>query len=274
MKTLFATTAALALVLGAQAHAQATNLTGVERLDDRIDDITEDAQDDLAEGQDAERFSTLGVPQGLRGSAALTFSGANGNTDTGELSAAARMTYGVGQFSHSFGLAAEFGEANGTRNEEKFFATYEGTRAFTPALYAFGTGRFEYDGFATVERDAFLGGGLGYRILNTPQAAWRVQAGPGIRYTDLASGTDETEGAGILSSRFFYGLTDAVSLTNDTDVLTSDINTLVTNDFGVNFRVSDNLSTRVSYRTEYNDDPLPGFRNADNTLGVSLVVGF
>lgn len=267
-------TSALALLLAGQAHAQATNLTGVERLDDRIDDITEDAQDDLEEGDDVDRFSTNGVPQGFRGSAALQFSAANGNTDTGELSGAARMTYGMGDWSHSFGVAAEFGEANGDRNEEKFFATYEGARAFTPELYAFGTGRFEYDGFATVERDAFIGGGLGYRIFNTPDLAWRVQGGPGLRYTELQDGTDDTELAGIFSSRVYYGLTDTVSLTNDTDVLTSDINTLVTNDFGVNFRVNDTLSTRISYRTEFNDDPLPGFRNADNTLGLSLVVGF
>jgi putative salt-induced outer membrane protein len=273
MTKLIATTA-IALLLASQVHAQATGLTGVERLDDRIDDITEDAQDDLDASDDADRFSTNGVPQGVRGSAALQFSGTNGNTDTSELSAAARITYGIGEWSHSVGLAAEFGEGNGDRNEEKVFGVYEASRAFTPQLFAFGTGRFEYDDFATVERDAFLGGGLGYRIVNTSDVAWRVQGGPGIRYTDLQDGTDETEGAGILSSRFFYGLTDTISLTNDTDVLTSDINTLVTNDFGVNFRTTDTLSTRISYRTEYNDTPLPGFENADNTLGLSLVVGF
>ena len=273
MKKLFATTA-IALLVATGAHAQATGLTGVERLDDRIDDITEDAQDDLDRGIDADRFNDNGVPQGFRGSAALQFSGTNGNTDTSELSIASRMTYGVGNWSHSVGVAAEFGEGNGVRNEEKFFATYEAARAFTPQVYAFGTGRIEYDDFATVERDAFIGGGLGYRIVNTPDMAWRVQAGPGIRYTDLQNGDSETEGAGIASSRFFYGLTDAVSLTNDTDILSSDANTLVSNDFGVNFRVSENLSTRLSYRTEYNDSPLPGFENSDNTLGMSLVVGF
>ncbi|WP_308917822.1 DUF481 domain-containing protein [Jannaschia sp. LMIT008] len=273
MKKYFVTTA-LALLLAGQAHAQATGLTGVERLDDRIDDITDDVNDEFDRGVDDERFSTNGVPQGFRGSAALQFSGVDGNTDTSDLSAAARITYGIGEWSHSFGLAAEFGEGNGVRNEEKFFGIYEGSRSFTPQLYAFGTGRFEYDDFATVERDAFLGAGLGYRIVNTPDVAWRVQAGPGVRYTDLQNGDDETEFAGILSSRFFYGFSDTVSLTNDTDVLSSDENTLVTNDFGVNFKVSDTLSTRLSYRTDYNSDPLDGFESTDNRLGVALVVGF
>lgn len=273
MNKFFATTA-FALLLATQVHAQATGLTGVEQLDDRIDDITEDAQDDLDEFDDADRFSTNGVPQGFRGSAALQFSGTNGNNDDADLSAAARITYGVGEWSHLFGLAAEFSEIDGDDNEEKIFGVYEASRAFNPQLYAFGTGRFEYDGLDTVERDAFLGGGLGYRIVNTAEFAWRVQGGPGVRYTELQNGDDETELAGIFSSRFFYGLTDTISLTNDTDVLTSDANTEVMNNFGVNYRVSDTLSTRLSYRTDYIDDPLPGFENTDSTLGLSLVVGF
>ena len=274
MKQAFALLAsASVLTLAFPVFAQDT-LTGVSRLDDRIDDITEAAQDDLDRGTDDERFSPLGVPQGFRGSAALTASGTTGNTDTGELSFAGRLSYGIGEWSHSVGFAGELGESNGERDEEKLFAIYEGSRALDSRVYLYGTGRFEYDGFATNERDAFLGAGVGYRIVNTPDFAWRVQGGPGVRYTELNTGDSETEGAALVSSRFYYGLTDTISLTNDTDVLTSDINTVATNDFGVNYRMTDTLSTRVSYRTDYNSDPLPGLESTDNTLGVSLVVGF
>lgn len=57
-------------------------------------------------------------------------------------------------------------------------------------------------------------------------------------------------------------------------MLFSEENTIVTNDFGVNFKVTNALSTRVSYRTEWDSDPAPGFDDFDNKLGVSLVVGF
>ena len=60
----------------------------------------------------------------------------------------------------------------------------------------------------------------------------------------------------------------------DTDILGSDINTIVSNDAGMNFKLSNNLSTRVSYRTDYNTDPAAGLKSTDNTLGVSLVLGF
>lgn len=60
----------------------------------------------------------------------------------------------------------------------------------------------------------------------------------------------------------------------DTDVLGSDVNTIVNNDAGFNFKMTNNLSTRVSYRTEYNTDPAGGRKATDNTIGLSLVLGF
>jgi putative salt-induced outer membrane protein len=38
--------------------------------------------------------------------------------------------------------------------------------------------------------------------------------------------------------------------------------------------MTEGLATRVSYRTEYNDNPAPGTLDLDNTLGVSLVMSF
>jgi putative salt-induced outer membrane protein len=266
--------AALLFAGSGLAYAQATELTGVQGLDDRIDDIRDDVDDDLAEADDPLRYNINGVPQGWRGSVALRASGTDGNTETADFSLGGRLSYGVGDWSHSFGVAAEYGETDGDTDQEEIFATYEGLRAFGPRFYAFGTGRFEYDSFNTIERDAFLGAGLGYRIFVSQTQAWRVQAGPGVRYTDLANGDDETEAAAIVSSRYFLSVNDQVSVTNDTDVLYSDVNTQVQNDFGVNYRLSNNLTARASYRTDYESDPLPGFENTDNTFGVSLVVGF
>lgn len=263
----------LALVVALPAAAQ-TTVTGIRDLDDRIDDIQDDAESDLENQDDTARFGVNGVAQGFRGSAALTASGTSGNTDTGTLAFAGRLTYGVGAYNNLIGFAGEYGESNGDKDTERFFGTYEGSRAFTPTIYGYALGRYQYDGFASNEHDAFLGVGLGYRIFNTEQVAWRVQAGPGVRYTEDQNDDSTTDLAGLASSRFYYGLTDVVSLTNDTDVLFSDEDYVLSNDFGVNFKVNDTLSTRLSYRTDYESDPLPGFKNTDNTIGVSLVVGF
>jgi len=269
----FVSVSALALIVATPLLAQGT-IIGSTALNDRIEAIEDDVNTDMARGEDDVRFGPMDVVQGWNGSLALIASATSGNTDSGEISAAGRLTYGSGPYVHTFAFAAEYGEANGIQSEEKIFGTYEGSRYFTPKFYAYGVGRYEYDGFATNEHDAFLGVGAGYRLVNTDQMTWRVQAGPGARYVKDQFGVDTTDAGLLASSRFFYKLTDTIALTNDTDVLTSDFNTVVSNDFGVNFKVTNNLSTRVSYRTDYNSDPLPGFTNTDNTVGLALVVGF
>ena len=101
-----------------------------------------------------------------------------------------------------------------------------------------------------------------------------MPAGPGVRYFKDVDDNSDTEVGFIASSRFFYAITDTVAFTNDTDILGSEVNTIVSNDAGVNFKVSNSLSTRLSYRTDYNTDPTPGLKSTDNTLGASLVLGF
>ena len=277
-----ATISAVALMVASPVLAKA-RIVGIEALDDKIDDITDDVQRDLERADDADRFGPNGVAQGWRGSFALSASAASGNTDTGELSGAGRLTYGIGSWNHLIGFAVEYGEANGVKNEEKFFATYEGNRYFTDQFYLFGVARYEFDGLSVDgngnvldgnETDAFLGFGPGYRVLNAPTHTWRLQAGPGVRYFKDITGNSETEVGFIASSRYYISMTDTISFTMDTDVLGSEENTVLANDAGFNFKVSDNLSTRVSYRTEYNTDPAGGRKSTDNTLGLSLVLSF
>ena len=87
----------------------------------------------------------------------------------------------------------------------------------------------------------------------------------------MGNNTSTTETGYIASSRFFYKLTETSFITNDTDVLKSDASLAANNDFGINFKITDSMSTRISYLTEYNDSRAI---RTDNKLGVSVVFGF
>lgn len=264
---------ALALLVAAPVFAQGA-LVGIEDLDERIDDIQEAVDDDFAESDDPQRFGVNQYAQGWTGSVALGFSATSGNTDTADLDLAGRLRYGNGPWNHTLGFAAEFAEDNDVRNKEEFYATYDVNRYYSEQFYVFALGSVRYDNFNSNKVDAFLGFGPGYRIINEPNQTWRIQAGPGVRYIEDQDGVDTTEVAGIASSRYYRAFSDTVFMTNDTDVLFSDEDTVVTNDLGVNFKITDVMATRVSYRTEWDSDPLPGLKSADNSLGVSLVYGF
>ncbi|PRY95050.1 putative salt-induced outer membrane protein [Hasllibacter halocynthiae] len=266
--------AAALLATAGAAQAQAV-LVGTEALDDRVDDLTDVIDEDFRRGEDEQRFGFGGVPQGFAGSAALGFSTTSGNTETTDITGAGRITYGRGANAYTFGFGIEYGETDDEETKNEAFLVGEYSRQINGPLYAFGLGSYQYDEFGTFEDDLFIGAGLGYRILATPSQTWRVQAGPGARYTETQLGDDETELAGLISSRYYQQLTPTLSLTNDTAALYSDeAQWTLRNDFGLNFAITDRASTRISYVTDYVSDPLPGAESTDNRLGVSLVYGF
>lgn len=267
-------TLALVLASGGAAFAQ-TTLTGTEALNDRIDDIDESVADDMARSEDAARFGNPEFRPGLSGSASLGYSGKTGNNDSQELSLGARLRYASGDFVQTIGMALDYAEAASVSTKEDVFMVYDANYYFNDQFYAFVLGRVETDGLADaadeVSTDAFVGVGPGWRVINQPNVTWRLQAGLGVSYLEDGLGNGDTEGAAIASSRLFYGFNPNFFVTNDTDILKSDSALRVNNDLGLNYRMTDTFSTRVSYLTEYNDSRAI---QSDNKLGVSLVMGF
>lgn len=292
----------------AQSETSAgANAVGITTVNEEMKDLERDVRDDFARSDDAYRFGNPEQRQGTFGSVALSYSGSTGNSENQDFSLSGRLSSNQGAFSQSVGILLQYGDNNaGNKDTEKTFVIYEGMYNINDKFYAFGLGRLATDALAgdavtlssgetfdslngRLKRDAYFGVGPGYRVINNDTTAWRVQAAVGIRYTKavdvLTSGVDPVTGAQIgtldydsntevgylVSSRFYHRINDNFFVTNDTDYLTSDANDVITNELGLNFKMSDAFATRVSYKTEYQSDrPI----RTDNTLGVSLVYGF
>ncbi|MCC5965875.1 MAG: DUF481 domain-containing protein [Natronohydrobacter sp.] len=270
----------LALAIGTTAaHAQA-QLVGVQGVDDRITDIEDRVRDDQARAEDSARFGNQQFAPGWTGSMAMSFSAQRGNSDDRDLSVAGRFNYNVGQWNHSFGLGLELGKAGGVRTKGEGFAVYDANYYIADDFYVFGLGRVETTRMpasattpANRTTDAFIGFGPGYRIVNTEDAAVRVQAGPGWRYNrNHITGVTSKELGGIVSARAYYRIADGVFLTNNADILRSKVGTIAENDFGISVGQLEGLSTRFSVRTNYNSANTG--KKTDHTFGVSLVYGF
>ena len=266
---------AAALVLAASTALAQGELLGTTALNDRMDDIETAAADDLAKAEDAARFGNPEFRPGLSRSASLTYTGTSGNADTQDFALGTRLRFAKGNWVQTIGMALDFSEAAGTKTKYDVFGVYDANYYFSDKFYGFVLGRVQNDGLATTAAetatDAFVGVGPGYRIINASNAAWRVQAGVGASYLKDGAGGDTTEVGYIVSSRVYYKFTDTISLTNDTDVLSSNSALRVNNDLGVNFKVTDAISTRLSYLSEFNDSRAI---KTDNTVGLSLVFGF
>ena len=124
-------TAALvaASIAGSTVSAQ-DELTGIKSLNDRIDDITTAANDDLESGNDANRFGFSAANPGWKGSLAASASATSGNTKNRDVSIAGRMRYGSGLWSHSVGFAGEFGSTDGVKPKKNCSAPTKPTVTF------------------------------------------------------------------------------------------------------------------------------------------------
>ncbi|HBD89891.1 MAG TPA: DUF481 domain-containing protein, partial [Gemmobacter sp.] len=167
-------------MLFAVLPAAAQDLTGTEELNERLDDINEVVEEDLAEAEDAARFGNPEFRQGLSGSASLGYSGKTGNNESQELSVGARMRHAQGNLVQNIGVALDFAEDDNAKTKEDVFAVYEANYYFNDQFYGFALGRIKSDGIAAlptdVKTDAFVGFGPGFRVINTPDMTLRLQA--------------------------------------------------------------------------------------------------
>lgn len=275
---------ALILMTPASLHAQvrgsALDATiGATAIEDTIEDIEEDTQEEFERSQDEARFGSAAVPLGFRGSVFASGTlDTQGDEDDYSVQLGGRFTLGQGLLNHTFGFAGLFtetddeeGEGDDSSDNNQLFAIYDGTYDINDRFYGFGIARAVYDEDDDPDQDYFVGVGPGYRIVNREDFAWRVQAGPGWRYQKFQNGDSESEIAGILSSRLFYEVNEAMFVTNDTDLISSESNTSVTNDFGFNLAVRGPFSLRAGLLTDWDDRDSNEF---DHTVTAAVVYSF
>lgn len=262
--------AALITSFGTMSLAQNV-FSGTNVAEDQIEDLVEDIEDDA--DRDLDRFGNEGRPQGFTGSIAARGEFNSGNTDNATIGIGTDLNYVQGLNGYQLLLSYTYGESDGVTDEESLFYGLEYTRDFSSTLYGFAKVQGSIDEFSSFETDTFASFGAGYRIINDADHQWSVQAGPGYRFAefnDVTSG-DISEVAFGVGSDYSIRLTPTTVFTNDTDVITSESDTVVYNDLAVSVSVTDTLALRTSLLTEYHTDPEPGFDDTDNTFGVSMV---
>ncbi|MFP7569699.1 YdiY family protein [Marivita sp. S2033] len=262
----------LATSLASVASAQNV-FTGTNVAADRNEDLLEDIEDDAE--RDITRFGNEGRPQGFTGSFALRALGSTGNTDSLDVGIGSDLNYVQGPNGYELQLSYVYGEDDGKKTEESLFYGLEYTRDFNPKVFGFAKLQGSVDEFSAFETDTFLILGAGYRIFNEPNRQWSIQAGPGYRFAEISDvGRDINEEAFGISSDYAQKLTETVYLTNDTDIVTSSRDTVIYNDLALSVAMTNTLALRTSILTEHHTDPEPGFKDTDNTIGLSLVYSF
>jgi putative salt-induced outer membrane protein len=264
-----AVTAATANTAFAQTVFSGTDIAET-RNETLMSDIEADAERETA------AFGNENRDTGFTGSVAMRGISTFGNSDSVDIGIGANLGYVNGPNGYSLALNYAYGSDAGTKTEDSLFYGAEYTRDFNSNFFGYGKVQGTVDAFSGYKSDTFASVGAGYRIIQTPDTQWSVQAGPGYRFADLRAlaSVDVSEAGFGVSSDFSKDLSSSIALTNDTDLIWSKSDTVAYNDMAISVAMSDALALRTSLLTEYHSQPTAGAKNMDNTVGVSLVYSF
>lgn len=259
-----------ATLLASTAFAQ--NALDNSSAENRIEALNESIANDMSPSTEA--FGNRGRKLGFDGSVALQANATDGNTDTATLGVGANLGYYDGTNGYQLQLSYQYSEAEGNVDEDSLLYDLEYTRDFSTGYYGFAKLQGTVDSFPAETSDNFLGFGVGYKIYDTRDMQWTVQAGVGYRVADLKDAEDLGEGALSLSSGYYNRINESMSFSMDTDIIGSESGTRVYNDMGINVAMTESMAMRTSLVTEYNSNPEDGVKDTDNSIGVSLVYNF
>ncbi|GMN12526.1 YdiY family protein [Altererythrobacter sp. MTPC7] len=267
--------------------ARQTNPDQVAEIDE-IANAYSQQQAELARQAAEEKERALadaGVLDNWTGKGEIGAFRATGNTSNTGLSGALELRRSGIDWSHKLTGRADYQRTGGVTTREKYFAAYEPRYQIDDGFFAYGLAQYEGDRFQGFDARYSVSAGAGYTVIDTDDLSLSVRGGPAYRRTEFLDGTSDTNLAGLIGADFDWAISDRIKFTQDTNVVSGaaggtatvfidGANTSVNLLSGLQFRVSDKVSTRLSYQVDYDSNPPAGAVSTDTLSRFTLVYGF
>ncbi|MET0544992.1 MAG: DUF481 domain-containing protein [Caulobacterales bacterium] len=221
---------------------------------------------------------------GWSGEGSLSAGITTGNTDTSDVGVGLKAAYQSGLWKNSGEFRFDYAQQDDEESKNRIYGAYQLDRILSERAFAFARSSFERDEFSGFDSRIFIGGGLGYKVIDNTSTNWELQGGPGLKIDDIearpatltspavAGGVKNSIGA-QLNSAFQHSFNENVSFSNDTELLYADVSTQVSNEVALTAKVSKRLSGRFSFEVRYETDPPVDRKDTDTATRFSLVYG-
>lgn len=238
----------------------------------------------LAALEKREELAKAGFFENWGGEGQLGAFRSTGNTESLGLSAALKLERKGVDWTHALRGAADYQRTNSVTSREQFFAAYEPRYQIDKRLFAYGLAQYENDRFQGFDARYSVSAGLGYKLIAEPDMTLSVKAGPAYRHTEFVDGRTADRLAGLVGLDFDWRIAEGLKLTQDTNAVTTtggeavvifdSANTSLNVITGLEAKISDRLSTRLSYAIEYESNPPVGAVQTDTLTRFTLIYGF
>lgn len=244
-------------------------------------------QAELAAAEKARRedeIRTAGLLQNWSGQGQAGAFQSSGNSDNVGVTLSLALERTGIDWQHRFRASADYQRSNGSTSREQYLAAYEPRYQMDASLFAYGLAQYERDRFQGFFSRYSLSGGLGFKVVDSATTQLSVKAGPAWRRVDFLDGTSEASLGGLAGVDLEWQLGRSLKFTQDADVvadaggqaaiLVDANNTSVLLTSGLEAKVSDSLTTRLSYAVDYDSNPPAAAVSTDTLARFTLVYGF
>nr|WP_240956102.1 DUF481 domain-containing protein [Wenzhouxiangella sp. XN79A] len=209
------------------------------------------------------------------GSGELGLVFARGNSDTETINAKLGLVYTQDRWSNETELSYLRSENEGSLDASRFLASNLTRYDLNDRSYLIGSARYDADKFSSFEYQASAALGWGYRVLTGETHVLKIEAGPGVRFTEARdSGDSETDFIGRGAVDYLWNLSETARLENKFLVETGASNTFLENDLALTVAINGALSLKTGVAVRHNTDVEPGRDNTDVLSTVNLVYSF
>ena len=206
---------------------------------------------------------------------------ASGNSDNLAVGISLDAAREAGNFTHNiegfFDIAEADNAGAGTRvvTQKRWGAAYQLDYNFSERTYSFGRFAYEEDEFSGFDYRLFAGAGLGHFLYKSEPFTWKVEGGPGFRYSPIDDTREiEQEFAARASTELDWLIREGLVFEQDVNTTWTQSTTTIQSVTALSTKLLDGLSTSIGFEFRYETDPPLGREKADQIARASLVYGF
>ncbi len=255
-----------------------------------IDALNAGFRDKLAKADAAEAarkeeaIRTAGLLEQWHGKGQVGAFQSSGNSHDVGVSLALNLDRKGIDWQHKLTATVDYQRSNGRTSRERYLFAYEPRYRINADLFTFGLAQYERNRIQGFASRYSLSGGLGYNVISTSDLKLAAKAGPVLRRTVLVDGSSEDRLGGLAGFDFDWKINKRLTFTQDANmvaetggnatlIVDSDSTTLALNS-GLEAKISDRLSTRLSYSLNYDSSPPPRGVSTDTMTRFTMVYGF
>lgn len=251
---------------------QAADKVATLTADDEIVEIVDaETTGGLLPSEDAGVFA-ISPWDGKIETSALFSSGNSNNSAVGILIDAKREGK---NFVQNFDAFFNLGASEGVLNQKRWGAAYKLDYNLSDRAYAYGRFSYEEDEFSGFDYRLFAGAGLGYFLFDSDPFTWKIEGGPGYRYSPI----DDTQGidqqfAVYAASETDWAIREGVLFEQDFAVTYTDATTTLQSITSLSTKLWQSISTGVSFEYRHETNPPAGRENTDTIAKAAVSYGF